>query len=118
MHHRLQAACTPLDSLPPAMPISPPQNEYTFRLYNIRHRQAFFNLLGQALLLPDYFDGNWDALDDCMRDLSWLPEHDLTLVFQGLAHVPQPLQTQIADSLALWRTHWQAQTVKTVRILF
>lgn len=47
-----------------------------------------------------------------------LPEHDLTLAFQGLAHVPQPLQTQIADSLALWRTHWQAQTVKTVRILF
>ena len=28
------------------------------------------------------------------------------------------LQTQIADSLTLWRTYWQAQTVKTVRILF
>ena len=103
---------------PPAMPISPTQNEYTFRLYNIRHRQAFFSLLGQALLLPDYFGGSWDALDDCMRDLSWLPEHDLTLTFQGLAHVPQPLQTQIADSLALWRTYWQTQTLKTVRILF
>ena len=50
--------------------------------------------------------------------LSWLPEHDLTLTFQGLAHVPQPLQTQIADSLALWQAYWQAQTVKTVRILF
>ena len=118
MHHRLQAACTPLDSPPPAMPISPTQNEYTFHLYNIRHRQAFFNLLGQTLLLPDYFGGSWDALDDCMRDLSWLPEHDLTLTFQGLAHVPQPLQMQIADSLALWRAYWQAQTVKTVRILF
>ena len=56
------------------MPISPTRNKYTFRLYNIRHRQAFFNLLGQALL-PDYFGGSWDALDGCMRDLSWLPEH-------------------------------------------
>lgn len=100
------------------MPISSTQNEYTFRLHGIRHRQAFFSLLGQALLLPDYFGGSWDALDDCMQDLSWLPERDLTLTFQGLAHVPQPLQTQIAGSLALWRTYWQAQTVKTVRILF
>ena len=100
------------------MPINPTQNEYTFRLHGIQHRQAFFSLLGQTLLLPDYFGGSCDALDDCMRDLSWLPERDLTLAFQGLAHVPQPLQTQIADSLALWRTHWQAQTVKTVRILF
>ena len=108
----------PARHTPHAMPISPTQNEYTFRLYNIRYRQTFFNLLSQALLLPDYFGGNWNALDDCMRDLSWLPEHDLTLTFPGLAHVPQPLQTQITDSLALWRAYWQAQTVKTVRILF
>lgn len=100
------------------MPISPTQNEYTFHLHGIRHRQAFFSLLVQTLLLPDYFGGSWDALNDCMRDLSWLPEHDLTLTFQGLAHVPQPLQTQIADSLASCRAYWQAQTVKTVRILF
>lgn len=101
------------------MLINPTQNEYTFRLYNIRHHQAFFNLIGQALLLPDYFGGNWNALDDCMRDLSWLPEHDLTLTFQGLAHVPQPLQTRISKILAQWRVlYWQAQTLKTVRILF
>ena len=100
------------------MPINPTQNEYTFRLHGIRHRQTFFILPNQALLLPDYFGSSWDALDDCMRDLSWLPEHDLTLTFQGLAHVPQPLQSQIADSLALWQAYWQVQTVKTVRILF
>ena len=100
------------------MPTPHTQNEYTFRLHSIRHRQAFFSLLGQTLLLPDYFGGSWDALDDCIRDLSWLPEHDLTLAFQGLTHVPQPLQTQITDSLTLCQTYWQTQTVKTVRILF
>ena len=72
----------------------------------------------QTLMLPDYFGGSWDALDDCMRDLSWPPEQEITLTFQGLPNVPQPLRTQIADSLELWRTYWHTQNGKTVIIAF
>ena len=28
-----------------------------------------------ALQFPDWFGHNWDALADCITDLSWLPAH-------------------------------------------
>ncbi|WP_314935812.1 barstar family protein [Neisseria elongata] len=52
------------------MPISPTRNEHIFRLHGIKHSRAFFKLVQQTLMLPDYFGGSWNAPDDCMRDLS------------------------------------------------
>ena len=39
---------------------------------------GFFSEVGAALQLPAYFGENWPALDECLKDLSWLP---------GQAHV-------------------------------
>jgi len=40
---------------------------------NIASKQALLTLLSRQLSFPDYFGENWDALDECMSDLSWLP---------------------------------------------
>lgn len=32
-----------------------------------------FEQFAQALRFPVYFGWNWDALSDCLRDMSWLP---------------------------------------------
>jgi hypothetical protein len=34
--------------------------------------------------LPDYFGSNWDALDECIRDLSWYPEGQIVLIHEDL----------------------------------
>ncbi|MFD9036316.1 barstar family protein [Streptomyces sp. NPDC059567] len=34
---------------------------------------AVFQEFYEGLRLPDYFGWNWDALSDCLRDLTWLP---------------------------------------------
>jgi RNAse (barnase) inhibitor barstar len=38
----------------------------------ITSKAALLTELAQRLHFPDYFGMNWDALDECIHDLSWL----------------------------------------------
>jgi hypothetical protein len=50
----------------------------------IRTETALFEALFVALRFPDYFGGNWNALEECIRDLSWLPPGDVILLHRDL----------------------------------
>jgi hypothetical protein len=39
--------------------------------------------IAKALRFPDWFGGNWDALEDCLGDLSWRPGSGHVLVFRN-----------------------------------
>lgn len=39
----------------------------------MRTEQQLFDEVGAALQFPDYFGENWDAMDECITDLTWLP---------------------------------------------
>ena len=41
----------------------------------------------RALDFPDYFGHNWDALEECLADLEWLPAKGYTLLITDSAHV-------------------------------
>ncbi|MFF9053027.1 barstar family protein [Streptomyces erythrochromogenes] len=43
-------------------------------LDGVRGKAELMGRCGEALRLPEWFGGNWDALADVLRDLSWLPE--------------------------------------------
>ncbi|MGW5852485.1 barstar family protein [Streptomyces sp. NPDC055254] len=43
-------------------------------LDGVRGKAGLMRACGDALRLPQWFGGNWDALADALRDLSWLPD--------------------------------------------
>jgi Barstar (barnase inhibitor) len=63
-----------------------------FRVFHLEGQQVssldrYFKVLAELFQFPDYFGGNWDAVADCLTDLSW-EEGDRILVaysnYQGL----------------------------------
>lgn len=45
--------------------------------------------LYQLLWLPGYFGFNWNALHDCLTDLSWVREKRVVLEHAGLPKIPE-----------------------------
>jgi RNAse (barnase) inhibitor barstar len=40
---------------------------------HVEEDRQLFAVLAEAFAFPEHFGENWDALDDSLRDLSWLP---------------------------------------------
>jgi RNAse (barnase) inhibitor barstar len=46
-------------------------------------KQELLRAFADSFGFPDYFGYNWDALEECIRDLAWLPRCNFLLVFQN-----------------------------------
>ena len=44
-------------------------------------KDAMLESIAAALAFPDWFGGNWDALEDCLTDLSWRKEGPRVFLF-------------------------------------
>ena len=50
-------------------------------------KKGFLATVAKALSFPDWFGGNWDALNDCLTDLEWLPtKTGYVLLFERSEH--------------------------------
>jgi hypothetical protein len=50
------------------------------RGWKCQTKETLHNEIGAALQFPGYYGENWNALDECLHDLSWLPAGRYLLV--------------------------------------
>jgi len=72
-------------------------------------KAGFLERTAAALGFPSWFGGNWDALFDCLADLSWRPARGYLLVFENTGdmrrYAPEALDTAVtilADAAVAW----------------
>lgn len=58
------------------------------RLQRITDKTALLRKIASSLGFPDWFGENWDALEDCLTDLSWREGTGHVLVFEGFRFLP------------------------------
>jgi RNAse (barnase) inhibitor barstar len=46
---------------------------------DIKDKSSLLRLIAELLLFPSYFGQNWDALDECLGDLSWIMQSAICL---------------------------------------
>jgi RNAse (barnase) inhibitor barstar len=70
-------------------------------------RQMLFAALQKQLGLPSYFGGTWDALSECLRDLSWIGPVRVAIVHQDLPSLGTDLLKVYLDLLADCVSDWK-----------
>lgn len=64
-----------------------------------RGKEKLLGVLAAKLRFPSYFGHNWDALDECLRDLSWLADQRRVVI----VHEALPL-SPAGDAFAIYRS--------------
>ncbi|MGH8705012.1 MAG: barstar family protein [Burkholderiales bacterium] len=69
-------------------------------------KSALLERVARALEFPQWFGGNWDALEDCVTDLSWVKADGHVLLVEGAGGVPEDDLGVFADVLASAAAYW------------
>ena len=72
-------------------------------------KQALLERLALALGFPAWFGGNWDALEDCLTDLSWRAGTGHVILLQGQGELPADDLGVLLEVLAAAAEHWAAR---------
>ena len=76
-------------------------------LSGMQDKQALMQRIAAALQFPSWFGANWDALEDCLGDLSWSKAGGHVLLFEGAAQMAGDERGILLDILGSAATAWK-----------
>jgi hypothetical protein len=78
-------------------------------LAGAKGKAEVLDAVARALAFPAWFGRNWDALEDCLGDLSWRDASGHVLVFEGSGEVAADERGILLDVLRSSAEFWKAR---------
>ena len=75
-------------------------------LAGVRDKSELLARVSRALRFPDWFGANWDALEDCLTDLSWLKADGHVLLIEGASGLQADDFGVLRDVLSSSAQYW------------
>jgi hypothetical protein len=75
-------------------------------LAGVRDKATLLQAVARVLEFPSWFGGNWDALEDCLTDLSWHGAEGHVLLIEGVSELPRDDLGVFRDVLASAAEYW------------
>jgi Barstar (barnase inhibitor) len=75
-------------------------------LHDVPDKQALLRRIADMLAFPNWFGANWDALEDCLTDLSWREAQGHVLAFEGFQFLPADDLGVLTDVLIVAAEFW------------
>ncbi|HTQ77043.1 MAG TPA: barstar family protein [Burkholderiales bacterium] len=76
------------------------------QLEGVAGRDALMDRFAGALALPGWFGRNWDALEDCLCDLSWTAADGHVLLIEGSGGLPADERGILLEVLGAAAAYW------------
>ena len=92
----------------------------TIDLHGVMDKAGFLGEIASALDFPSYFGMNWDALNECLADLSWKQAEGYVLLFtgfQGFAEAAAKDAAIVVQILGVAANLWRERKVPFYAIL-
>jgi RNAse (barnase) inhibitor barstar len=70
-------------------------------------QNQLFQTLSRELQFPDYFGNNWDALDECLRDLCWIKSRRVVILHDDLPPLDRKSLSTYLDILSYCVRDWK-----------
>lgn len=74
----------------------------------LQDKSALLAGIARALAFPEYFGGNWDALEECLRDMSWR-SGQISLLIEHADAIPADLLATFVDIAAQMAEQWACE---------
>jgi RNAse (barnase) inhibitor barstar len=72
-------------------------------------KDALLQRIAASLAFPDWFGHNWDALADCLADLSWLEGRGHVILLENVEDAHRAAQDQLETALQIFDEAAQRQ---------
>jgi hypothetical protein len=72
-------------------------------------KDALLDRISAALRFPDWFGRNWDALEDCLADLSWSKARGHVLLFESASDLSLPDRKTLTGILEAAAADWRGR---------
>ena len=95
-----------------------PNNAFVVHFSNVSSKNELLNKYSEKLLFPDYFGFNWDALCDCLRDLSWIEQKEIVIIHDDLPKLTDEELKVYIEVLIHSVQDWKKEDEHTLEVAF